>query len=258
MLAFALSKMNLLILVTALFAIVAYFMFGLTDFFVASSATQMVNAKAEQALGIANSNKLCFSSPVNIPSAIKYFGGSKDFFYAMKISREPETTVSGENNTLIFSIVNRREQNRIIAAKSIDIDAEIILFEWSYDNATGIDALKQKNSIVVDPQAANPQNSFMLIKETFKGKNYVYVISCSFTSDICYGNMQDIRVKIKSGCIPNVEAHDSSCFCIPGGVFDSLPGINNPIGTTTGCPPVDPPAKSCFRPGCESCTGGSQ
>jgi hypothetical protein len=239
--------MNLLILVTALFAIVAYFMFGLTDFFVASSATQMVNAKAEQALGIANSDKLCFSSPVNIPSVIKYFGDSKDFYYAMKISREPETTIPDKDNTLIFSIVNRREQNRVIAAKSIGIDAEIILFEWNSKE----DILTQKkDSILIDPQATVPVNSFMLIKETFKGKNYLYVIACSFTSNICYGNMQDVRVKIKNDCIPEVEAHDSSCLCIPANAFDQFKA--KPIGTTQGCPPAD----ECYRTG-SSCCGGS-
>ena len=87
MLAFTLSKMNLLILVTAVFAIVAYFMLGLTDVVVANSALQIANAKAEQALGIVNSDKLCFSSPVNVPSSIKYFGGSREFFYAMKTDK---------------------------------------------------------------------------------------------------------------------------------------------------------------------------
>lgn len=224
--------MNLLILVTALFAIVAYFMFGLTDFFIATAATQIVNAKAEQALGIVNSDKLCFSSPVNIPSSIKYFGDSRDFYYALKISREPQATIPGKNNTLIFSIVNRRSQDTIVAAKSLDTDAEIILFGW--DSKTGILSQK-KDTIVIDPHAEIPVNSFMVIKEVFRGKSYLYIIACSFTSDICYAHMQDVRVKIKNGCVPEVEAHESSCLCIPANIFDRL--TSKPIGTTSGCPP---------------------
>ena len=214
--------MNLLILVTAVAAILAYFMFGLTDIVVANSAGQIVNSKLSQALGVVNSDKLCFTNPVNMPSSITYFGNSREFYYAMKISRFPAQTVPGENNTLIFSIVNRRDIDKIIAAKSTDIDAEIILFDW--DGKTGIlspvpnDTDPENSAIIIDPHAEVPVNSFVLIKEVFDGKSYLYIIACNFGSggsfDVdCYKRPSDLRCH--SDCLvsisnPNCEQYPSA------------------------------------------------
>ena len=215
LLAFILSKMNLLILVTALAAIIVYFMFGLTDIVVSNSAQQIVNAKAEQALGIANSNKQCFSTQINMPYSIKYFGSSREYFYAMKISRIPEITKEGENNTLIFAIANRQHMDKIIAAKSIDTDAEIVLFGIP-DPETFELALQPSTSIVIDPQAVTPITSFVLVKETYSGENYLYAIACSFSGDSCQANLGQVGGCIRAGRVANVPQHESSCF--PAGV----------------------------------------
>lgn len=245
--------MNLLILVTALFAIVAYFMMGLTDVVVGQSAQQIANSKSEQALEIINSDKLCFSSPVNIPSSIKYFGDSKEFYYTMKISRTPVKSVPGKPNTLIFSIANRKTPEKIIAASSVNIDAEIVLFSWKADFETGTteEFLQKEDSVFIDPHAAEPVTSFMLVKEVYNGKKYLYIIACSFRANYCYANMQDVRVKIKHGCVANVPAHDSTCLCIPNSAADEI--WNYTAGTTQDCPPAD----KCFRNPASSCCGNS-
>lgn len=226
--------MNLLILVTAVFAVLAYFMFGVTDIVVANAAQQIANAKANQALGVVNSNKLCFVTPINMPSSITYFGDTREFYYAMKISREPETTQTdpgtGEklNNTLIFAIVNRNSPDRIIAAKSIDVDAEIILFNW--DGKTGLidqvpdtsaaDDDYAKKSIIIDPHAMVPVNSFVLVKEVYEQENYLYVIACQ------YGSTADVT---NADCYDPITANtdfrcDSSCrTCAPINTCDDPP-----------------------------------
>ncbi len=88
MLGFTLSKMNLLILVTALFAIIAFFMFSLTDIMVGRAAQQMVDSYV-QSIAIAVSGKeLCSMSPFTVPETIQYFGGmqpSKSYYYLLYI-----------------------------------------------------------------------------------------------------------------------------------------------------------------------------
>ncbi|MBN1940858.1 MAG: hypothetical protein JW772_01615 [Candidatus Diapherotrites archaeon] len=269
MLAFSLSKMNLLILVTAVFAIIAYFMFALVNIVIVMAAQEIVNEKANEAWGVVNAETHCFQKPINIQPYIRYFGASR-YYYAMKISRYPAETVPGEKNTLIFSIVERKQPDKIIAAKRIDIDAEVVLFGWK--GSDGLDILEETQIIVLDPQAEVPSNSFVLVKEVHDDKTYLYIIACAFGSggstfvdcmenpdfvgcssfeegrgnqgyvvsgnlgSLCLCNMQDVGMKINNAgaCIanPNVPEHNSECF----------PTL---------------PDKECCRTGGGCCTGGA-
>ena len=107
MLGFSLSKLNLLILVTATFAIIAYFMFGISDQIINSAAQQTVGAYSGKAANVITSQSLCFKTDATIPPNISYFGGLNDakrFFYLMNISRFPEEYDPDELTSVIFSI----------------------------------------------------------------------------------------------------------------------------------------------------------
>lgn len=197
MLGFTLSKINLLILVTATFAIVAYFMFGLMDQMISVSAQQTIDAYAEKAANVVTSESLCFKTQATIPRYISYFGGlqaSKRFFYVMHISRYPETYSEDYLSSLIFSISDRRDHTKIRAASKIDVNAEIIFYDW--DGESGI-VKGDAKFITLDPQSISPyKDSFMVVKEVVAGKNYLHIIACS-SGGMCPANCGDAATILK-------------------------------------------------------------
>ncbi|MCX6798773.1 MAG: hypothetical protein NTW59_01600 [Candidatus Diapherotrites archaeon] len=211
MLGFTLSKMNLLILVTALFSIIAFFMFSFTDIAVARGAQQMVDNYLQSVAGVVSNQTLCFTSPITVPETIEYSGGiqqSKRYYYVMYLKRNPENYDPERLSTLIMQIANRKEQDKIIAATKIDLNAEILLYDWDPSTFNVV----SQPSFKLDPLSEGvPKNSIVLIKETYMGKNYLHVIACSSAPAVCQQNLQKAACLIKSGrpkgsiCFPECE-----------------------------------------------------
>jgi hypothetical protein len=209
-LGFTLSKINLLILVTATFAIVAYFMFGLMDVVISEAAQQTIDAYAEKAANVVTSESLCFKTQATIPRHISYFGGlqaSKRFFYVMHISRYPETHNEDHLSSLIFAISDRKDQEKIRAASKIDVNAEIIFYDW---NPTTINIIDNSvSTITLDPQSISPQkDSFMVIKEVVAGKNYLHIIACS-SDGMCPANCD-----LSSEILKNSRGSNELSLCL--------------------------------------------
>jgi hypothetical protein len=215
MLGFTLSKLNLLILVTALFAIIAFFLFSLTDLVVSNLAQQMVNDHCMTVDGLVKGELLCRTSNVTVPESIEYFGGlapSKRFYYVMHVKRFPEVPIEGELNTLIFQIASRKESDKIIATCSIDLNASIFLYEWDSEN----DIMSEQSSLQLDPMSAGlaTKNSLVLVKERYSGRNYLHMIACSSSAGLCERNLGRASCWL-SLCSENKR--ESTCFPIPEG-----------------------------------------
>lgn len=207
MLGFTLSKLNLLILVTALFGIIAFFLFVLTDMMVARSAQQMVNDLVETTAGITTGDAFCKEETVTIPEEITYFSG-KRFYYIMKISREPAEYDPQYFSKLIFKVAARKEQSKFIATNSYDMNAEILLYQWPVAGGTIASDLKEQSSIILDPMSeTTASNSVKLIKEVYNGENFLHVIACNTYPGQC---------KINQGyagcCVKTWRGEESSCL----------------------------------------------
>ncbi len=222
MLGFTLSKLNLLILVTALFAIIAFFLFQLTGMMVSVLAQQMVTDYSETIFGIVVQPSLCRKSNVTIPESIEYFGGlmpTKRFYYVMHIKRYPEQPVEGQLSTLILQIANRKESDKIIATSSIDLNASILLYDWDSEN----DIMSEQSAITFDPESTGiaTKNSMQLIKEVYNGKSYLHIIACSSSAGLCERNLgrascwlsQCSEQKRSSTCFPMPEDCESKITC---------------------------------------------
>jgi hypothetical protein len=220
MLGFALSKMNLLILVTALFGIIAFFLFTLTDMMVARSAQQMVNDLVETTAGITTGDAFCKEETVTIPEEITYFSG-KRFYYIMKISREPAGYNPEYLSKLIFKVAARKEQSKFIATNSYDMNAEILLYQWPVAGGGLATDLKEQSSIILDPMSETlPSNSVKLIKEVYNGENFLHVIACNTGSGQCEMNKGYAGCCVKqwrdgkaSTCLPPAENCPSNLSC---------------------------------------------
>lgn len=212
MLGFTLSKLNLLILVTAIFAIVSFFMFGLTDMIISNAAQRMVNNYAQSISIISSSKDMCYTTSATVPEVIEYFGGmqlTKRYYYLMYINREPKAYQEGKLSTLILQVASRKEPDKLIAAKGIVLNARITFFEWPIEETGVFAEVKESESITIDPMSPEvPKNTFKLVKETYLGKSYLYIIACSSASGVCEQNMQ------KASCL---LGRSSPCFPPCGG-----------------------------------------
>jgi len=200
MLDFILSKLNLLILVTAIFAIVAFFAASLTDIAKVKEASELASKIKEQSFSLVNSPNYCFTDSYQIPDELAIAGSS--YYYVLKVSKqELEMEDGGKINVLIYSIYTRDEIKRsftsstssgayvpkAIAADSFRTSAQIHLYAVGSYNGSGYDTLSgdgsgtvpEEDSIFIDPQAENPKNSLEFIKEVVAGKTSFYVIGCN-------------------------------------------------------------------------------
>ncbi len=224
MLGFTLSKLNLLILVTATFAIVAYFMFGLTDVVISNAAQQTVDTYSEKAANVITSDALCFKTQITVPPHISYFGGiepAKRFFYLMHISRYPEVHDPQQLTSVIFSISDRKNPDKIRAASRIDINAEVIFYNWEPSEPTIID--ESAVAITLDPQSAIMRtDSLIIIKEVLLGETHLHIIACS-SAGTCEANLQEVAC-----CkIPNARGGKTSS-CLPCPLEPPYPRCNSP------------------------------
>src|SRR3989338_1542031 len=140
MLDFILSKLNLLILVTAIFAIVSFFAFGLTDIAKVKEATELASRIQEKSFALASSPSYCLSDAYFLPDELEIAGSS--YYYVVKVSKRTIDSGSEPINILIFSIYPRDEMKKhfgditytpkAIAADSFRTKAEISLFSRNY------------------------------------------------------------------------------------------------------------------------------
>jgi len=216
MMGFTLSKLNLLILVTVMFAIISFFMFALTGIVVGNLAQLMVKDYSESVFGLVGGgdDKLCHTTTVTIPESLKYFGGmtpTQYFYYVMNIKRLPVDYKEGKLSTLIFQIASRKEPDKIIATSSIDINAQIIFYDWE---PYPLDRVVVRESLTLDPMSTGiaPKNSMILIKEVYNGKTYLHIIACSSSASQCAVNLDRASCWL-SEC--SDEKRKSSCFPHP-------------------------------------------
>ncbi len=214
MLGFTLSKLNLLILVTAIFTIIAFFLFSLTDIVISDLAQQHVKDYSETVFGLVSGEMLCRKTTVTIPESIEYFGGlapSKRLYYVMHLKRYPNHPKEGQLTTLIFQIASRKDPDRVIATSSIDINAKIFLYDWDPE----LNLFTEGRSLTLDPESTGDQgakNSMVLVKEVFGGESYLHVIACSSSAAMCETNLGRASCWLDK-CYS--EPRKSICFPIP-------------------------------------------
>ncbi len=176
--------MNLLLLATAIFAIIAFFTIGLMERTTANEASIILDRLVKKASAMANSSVYCDSFLFNLPSSINVTG--EPYYYILKISKSTRTINNVEFNELIFSIISRKEFKRkgvnapSIAAKSFLTKASLELYSFGKIQE-GVDpnfsgSPEAVDVVFFDPQYSTPVDSVYFVKEVFGGKTFFHVI----------------------------------------------------------------------------------
>jgi len=225
MLGFTLSKMNMLILVTALFIIIVFFMNSLTSIVVGQAADRDVSSYIGEVANVVNAHGLCYKTNMTVKDFLEYFGGAtsspKMFPYIMKISKveNPDPT---KPSSIIMAIAGRESPDKFLAARQADLDAKIKIYNWNPDGDTLTES--DEGYTIIDPQAFPPINSFTIIVDVFRDKKYVHIIPCSTKGGgaivggkICETNAKRLGCCLerernaKSACVPTPSTEEVQC-----------------------------------------------
>lgn len=197
MMGFTLSKLNMLIFVTAIFVIVTFFMAHLAPLAIQVKANQQVNKVALLVSDKVNAQTVCAGGKILMPMEFTYFGSGalsgKRFFYKMRISKI-ESSGPDDPNKIIFKILER-ETDKLIAADIVHTNADIRIFGWQ-DNvsnfkldeaewvtaSTSIEKIESEEYYAeIDPQKGylRPSpNTLYVIKENYEGNDTIYLFTC--------------------------------------------------------------------------------
>lgn len=203
MLDFILSKINLLILVLAIFSIVAFFAIGLTDIAKVKEASELAFRVSEKSSALLSSSTFCIGDSYDLDPDLKVAG--TNYYYVLGISERAITDRDGKRlNDLIFSVYPREEIKRhfteagyepkAIAAKDFRSEAEIHIYSRDYDGTDYTGAFEEAATppfeAFADPQAINPVDTLHFIRDVAAGKAHLYVIACN--SAVCASQLDDV------------------------------------------------------------------
>ena len=184
MIEFALSKLNLLIFVTAVAAIVIFFMGAVNSNMKIRQSYELVyKIGKELKVGI-ESNSYCTVKFIELPKKIYTNSGGSDAFsinYKLNISAH-EFTNQQESTTkkIVLAIVDRKANKpKIYAAYDIDYNGNVNFYESTYDNGTYTIDQNMTNSVNYDPlKAYSIDTTILFVKKVEGGVSRIYLIPC--------------------------------------------------------------------------------
>jgi len=197
MLGFILSKLNLLILVVAIAAIIVFFTAGLSDIIVGKSADLLLKRFAEKTSTVASSQSYCFSDSFYLPKSLNVGGEEVNYVITADVQKIPidPNDPSKTMNVVIFSLYQRRDFVKhysdpahvpsAISAFSVRTNANIYMFNPTYTGTYTDDPIIMKSpgnsegDFVIDTEAANnARNTVIFLKQKIRGQDYFYLFAC--------------------------------------------------------------------------------
>lgn len=208
MMEFTLSKINLLILAVALFAIIVGFAFSFRSTLLYDISKNIANSSAETISRVVSQKALCDSQEIAFMRKYSFYN-IMDFYYVVELREEKSSDSSKQH--LVIAILERNEYLKrrgtptVVSSSQLDLEAELQIF--SYDQKEAL--LCPTERTVLDVRSAPiPLDQLTVVYEIYKGASYLYLIPCSTTAKgICEQNKQLV------GCYLYRKRKDiSNCF----------------------------------------------
>ena len=211
MIEFALSKLNLLIFVTAVAAIVVFFMGAVNSNMKIRQSYELVYKVGKELSAGIESNSYCTVKFITLPQKIYTNSGNSDAFtikYKLNISSNVSPTQDPDSleKKLVLAIIDRKTNNpKIYAAYDIDYEGEVRFYDANYDGDTGNYDFSEPQEIVnYDPlKTKSIDTTLLFIKEIKNGKSIIYLIPCVRRNDLyqCKGFLETSGLKESVMCL---------------------------------------------------------
>jgi hypothetical protein len=186
---FTLSKINLLILVVALFSIISFFAVNVGKVFLVGEVKQELDKYSSTLNTSIIAPTTCDSKPFAIPDKFTSFGNN--VFYKLYISTAPDP----QGTRLIFAVSDIRNPDSLLAASSLATTATVVIFENAGGTFVPIGADEE---LELDPQSVPPRNAFFGIKSVKEGRTFLYIVPCAITpnGETCATNKQLVNEQL--------------------------------------------------------------
>ncbi|MDO8627724.1 MAG: hypothetical protein Q7K42_04615 [Candidatus Diapherotrites archaeon] len=187
---FVLSKMNLLILAIALFSIISFFTFSLSNIVLQNQAGLVVEKITKNIGTSLSSSTYCDRIVLNLPPYIAGFGNNL-LFYKLKVSSVDDDSDPYNGNYLIFSMVNSADPKYILSAGKIKSSANLRVFKLEEN----WQEISPDEGVILDPQSVPSTDAIVAIKKIENGKQNVYIIPCSIgstTFNVCRAEISGV------------------------------------------------------------------
>ena len=187
MIEFSLSKLNMLIFVTAVAAIVIFFMAAVNSNMKTRQSFELVYKVGKELKTGIESNSYCTIKFIDIPKTIQTNSNGSDAFsikYKLNISSyDPENS---DSNKLVLAVIDRKQfKPKIYAAYYVDYKGAVNLYE---SNCSEIDCSIEKvtdETVDYDPSKAYSIDTHLLFAKTIdNGNPTIYLVPCVMKNKI--------------------------------------------------------------------------
>jgi len=188
MIEFTLSKLNLLIFVTAIAAIVLFFMNTVSSNLMTRQGFELAYKTGKELKAGIDSESYCTIKYIDIPIKLKTNESLSSMYsipYVMNISTHDFSASEKYDNKMIITILNAKK-TKILAAYDVDYNGEIIFINafktdinpryyeipsnWD-TNDTSIDFMPTREDSI--------DSTILFIKKVKDNKNYFYMMPCA-------------------------------------------------------------------------------
>jgi len=186
MIEFSLSKMNLLIFVTAIASIVIFFMATVNSNMKTRQSYELVYSLGSQIKTGVESNSYCTVKQLDLPDKIYTNNGHSDMFSIKYVLDISYYEVNSDTNKVVLSIMDRRTNNNTIyAAYDIDFNGPIYLFSSDCEGADEKICKSSKNFVNYDPlKSRSIDTMFFFVKKIKNGQPNIYFFPCAYRNNV--------------------------------------------------------------------------
>ncbi len=184
---FTLSKLNLLIFVTAIAAIVLFFMNTVNSNLKTRQSFELVYKIGKEIKSGMDSESYCSVKYIDIPKQIKTKEGHSTAYnvnYVLNVaSYDFEDEEGYYDHKLVLAVMDRKE-TKIYAAYDVDYKGEINFYKAEHNDTSGDEDYEKitstDNYVVYDPlRERSNDTTLIFLKKTENQQNYFYLLPCS-------------------------------------------------------------------------------
>ena len=174
---FTLSKVNMLIFVTAIAVVVIFFMNTLNDNLKTRQSYELAFKIGKEIKSVVDADSYCSIKFLDVPKTIRISEGSS--LYTINYKLGLQTYQLQDQKSLIVYILNNRE-TEILGAFNLDYQGDIIFYESNFDQGNyTFQTSADDDGIIYDPRKVNSnETKLMIIKHIINQEIKYYIIPC--------------------------------------------------------------------------------
>jgi hypothetical protein len=220
MIEFTLSKLNLLVFVLAVTAIVIFFMNTVNSNLRTRQAYELVYKTGQEIKVGFDNPSYCSVKYIDIPKKIKLNTGISSVFninYILNIS--VHDNLSTDTKKIVLAILDAKKE-KIFAAYDLDFNGEVVLYEWEFNDSLGkyeYFIINNSDSNSIDLQTNKKDSidhTLILAKKIKEGVPTIHLFSCGKVNNIPGCSNKLSKINSDDLITHLVDEKQINCICL--------------------------------------------